>query len=108
MNRLIVGMVLLVGVAAGAHADSCFIAEGKVFRDAQTIRKLASNMNWTVGKSASIVAGNFIKGKKAIYPQDKLEICLKDTGADSLMFKVQSSSTDAGDASWTTLPSQQE
>jgi len=100
--RLTIG--LLLGFSSvSAFADACFYAEGKAFKDAQTIRKYAKQMGWKVGKASSITAGNFIKGKKILYPQDKLTVCLRETNVDTLSFRAQSSAADAGDASWTSL-----
>ena len=85
------------------NADSCFDATGKAFKDAQSIRKIAMNMGWKVAKTTSITAGTFIKGKKTLYPQDSLEVCIKEDSENKLVFKAQSSASDAGSAEWRPL-----
>ena len=107
MNRFLALLLLtslILFSTSKAHADQCFSAVGKALKDAQTIRKTAQLMNWKVGKSASIAAGNVIKGKKVIYPQDKLQVCLRATSIGTLEIKAQSNSSDAGQASWINLP----
>ena len=97
-------IVILLLVSTQSVFANCFTASGKAMRDGQTIRKIADSMGWKVGKTASITAGSFIKGKAVIYPQESIEVCLKDNFSDELKFKAQSSSSDADVAEWRDLP----
>lgn len=103
MKKLVLGLTLFVGLGTFLNADSCFNATGKAFKDAQTIRKMAANMGWKVAKTVSITAGTFIKSKKILYPQDSLKVCLKEDYEHKLVFKAQSSASDAGNAEWRPL-----
>lgn len=98
-NLAIIASLLITG---NLYASECFNASGKAFSDAQKIRKIAKSMGWKVGKPASMTAGSFIKGKKAIYPQDILEVCLRSSG-DKIQFRAQSMASDAGVAEWRNL-----
>lgn len=95
---------IILAVSTSSVFANCFTASGKAMRDGQTIRKVADSMGWKVGKMASITVGNFIKGKATIYPQGNIEVCLKDNFSGELKFKAQSSSSDAGNAEWRSLP----
>ncbi len=103
MKKMILGLVTIVGISTFLNADNCFDATGKAFKDAQTIRKVAVNMGWEIAKTTSITAGTFIKGKKTLYPQDNLEVCMKEDYENKLVFKAQSSASDAGNAEWRPL-----
>jgi len=98
----IVAILSVLLFSAMSHGY-CFTATGEALSDAQTIRKSASNLGWSVGKLASIPAGIFIKGKAALYPQGIVEVCLRESSGD-LQLKAQSSSSDAENAGWHTLP----
>jgi len=101
MKKMI--LITIVGLLTVVNADNCFDATGKAFKDAQTIRKIAGSMGWEIAKTTSITAGTFIKGKKTLYPQDNLEVCLKENSDNKLVFKAQSSASDAGNAEWRPL-----
>ncbi len=103
MKRLVLGLVLVASLGTFLNADNCFDATGKAFKDAQTIRKMAKNMGWKVGRMVSITAGTFIKSKKVLYPQDSLKVCIKENSENKLVFKAQSSASDAGSAEWRPL-----
>jgi len=102
MKKIILISVSVMAMISTISADNCFTATGKAFKDAQTIRKIGNNMGWKVAKTTSITAGTFIKGKKTLYPQDDLEVCLKEDD-NKLIFKAQSSASDAGSAEWRPL-----
>ena len=78
--KAVVVLIICLSFVAPVFANDCFISSGKAFRDAQTIRKIAKSMGWTVKKSASVAAGEGM-----------------------LVFKAQSSSSDSGDAVWRNL-----
>lgn len=101
MKKIILAVAILGSMS---FAGECFDAKGKAFSDGQTIRKIAKNMDWKVGKMASISAGTFIKGKVNLYPQGKVEVCLRENTLNELEFKAQSSASDAGEAVWRNLP----
>ena len=61
-------------------------------------------MNWKVGKISSISAATYIKGKVKLYPQGKVEVCLRENTLNELEFKAQSSASDASEAIWRSLP----
>lgn len=82
-----------------SSADVCFHSAKKLNEDAQTIRLKALDMGWKVGKSDSITAAGIVKGKAELYPQDNVDICLKEED-ETLQIKVQSQSKDAGKARW--------
>ena len=96
---LITAVSLISLTISRSFAEECFNSSKKLNADAQTIRLKAMDMNWTVGKSASITAAGIVKGKSEIYPKDNVEICLKEEGK-ALQIKVQSQSRDAGKAKW--------
>ena len=98
-------LLTLAVLGTMAQANECFTAKGKAFSDGQSIRKIAKSMDWKVGKMASISAATFIKGKVKLYPQGKVEICLRENTLNELEFKAQSSASDAGEAIWRSLPS---
>jgi len=93
----------IVTVSASSYANSCFEAKGRAFSDAQSIRKIAKNMGWNVGKATSVTAGIFIRGKAKLYPQERVNVCLRINYKNELEFKAQSKSTDAGEAEWRNL-----
>lgn len=101
MKKVILSILLLGPLS---FANECFIAEGKSFSDAQTIRKVAKLMDWKVSKTASIAAGTFIKGKVKLYPQEKVKVCIRENSVHKLELKAQSSASDAEDALWRSLP----
>lgn len=98
-NLAIIASLLITGNLYGAE---CFNASGKAFSDAQKIRKVAKSMGWKVGKVSSMTAGSFIKGKKVVYPQDALEVCLRSSGG-GIQFRAQSMASDAANAEWRNL-----
>jgi len=57
------------------------------------------DMGWRVSKTASITAASVAIGKVEIYPQDNVEICLREED-ETLQIKAQSKSKDAGIAKW--------
>lgn len=101
MKKIILAVAILGTLT---QANECFTAKGKAFSDGQTIRKVAKNMDWKVGKMSSISAGTFIKGKVNLYPQGKVEVCLRENNLGELEFKAQSNASDAGEALWRSLP----
>lgn len=101
MKKIILAVAIL---GAMTQANECFTAKGKAFTDGQTIRKVAKSMDWKVGKTASISAGTFIKGKVNLYPQGTVKVCLRENTLNELEFKAQASSSDAGEAVWRNLP----
>ena len=88
-------MLILALSVSAAHAK-CFTATGEAMSDAQSIRK----MGWKVGKTSSITAGTFIKGKVTLYPQGRVEVCLREGVNGRLLYKAQSSASGAGEAKW--------
>lgn len=104
MKNQIKALLAICGLTVSMHSYAeCFVASGKAMTDAQTIRKSAVELGWKVGKTASIAAGTFIKGKVALYPQGDIQVCLRVNKSDELVFKAQSSSSDAGEAEWRNL-----
>ena len=103
MKKVILAVAIL---GTMAQANECFTAKGKAFSDGQSIRKVAKFMDWKVGKMASISAATFIKGKVKLYPQGKVEVCLRENTLNELEFKAQSSASDAGEAVWRSLPAE--
>jgi len=104
MRKLVLGLLSIFIIGIYANADDCFDATGKAFKDAQTLRKIASDMGWKLGKFKSITAGGFIKSKKVLYPEDNVNVCVKVNGSgNDLIFKVQSEASDAGKAVWREL-----
>jgi len=104
MKRLVWILTVVISLGTFSSADSCFNATGKAFKDAQTLRKIVSQMGWKIGKFKSITAGGFIKSKKVIYPEDELEVCIKvNENQDDLIFKAQSKASDAEKAIWRRL-----
>ena len=98
LSTLLTAILLSFSVSA-AYAN-CFTATGEAMSDAQSIRKMALAMGWKVGKTSSITAGTFIKGKVTLYPQDSVEVCLREGLNGKLLYKAQSSSSGAGEAKW--------
>jgi len=104
MKKQSILLLLSTTLAVTLSAKECFTATGKAFSDAQTLRKIATDMGWKLGKFKSITAGGFIKSKKVIYPDDELEVCVKvNENEDDLIFKVQSKASDAEKAKWREL-----
>jgi len=101
MKKII--LIAVIGLLTVVNADNCFDATGKAFKDAQTMRKIANSLGWKIAKTTSITAGTFIKGKKTLYPQDNLEVCIEENSDKELVFKAQSSASDAGNAEWRPL-----
>ena len=105
MFKVIITFILFFTIfIEPAIADSCFFASEKPFSDAQTIRKMAERINWKVGKISSITAATFIKTKALIYPQDNIEVCLKELSNTQLRVKIQSLAIDANEAKWRSMP----
>lgn len=102
--------IIVINCCPVAQAQQCFFASGKAMYDAQQIRKMALSINWEVGKAQSVAAGSFIKGKMSLYPQDELEVCIRETdkeGNKQVQFKAQSQALDAGEAIWRNLHGKQ-
>ena len=93
-------IVLILALSASAAHAKCFTATGEAMSDAQSIRKMALSMGWKVGKTSSITAGTFIKGKVTLYPQDRVEVCLREGVNGKLLYQAQSSASGAGEAKW--------
>lgn len=98
LSTLSIAVILSLSIS-GAFAK-CFTASGQAMSDAQSIRKMASSMGWKINMPKSITAGNFIKAKAALYPQGMVEVCLREDRSGKLVFRAQSSSSDAGEAEW--------
>lgn len=98
--------IALLGVlhAPAVFAEECFKASGDLGNDAQVIRQTASQMGWIVGNAASLGASGIAKGKVKLYPKGTTMICMK-LGDHDLMIRIQSDSSDAGDAKWHKLAS---
>jgi hypothetical protein len=99
MKKLIFLLILSLGTYtstafSNSFPNPCFIAKGKTYPDAQEIRKIASDMGWKVGRYPSIKYGSLIRGEKIIYPQDKVDVCLKNS-SDGLYIKIQSLASNA-------------
>jgi hypothetical protein len=102
---LVLGFVVAITiVSAAVAADECFISSKKLTDDAQTIRLKAMEMGWKVGKTSSLAAAAVVSGKSGIYPQDTVNICLREEDG-ALQIKAQSESRDAGKAKWRGLTS---
>ncbi len=101
---IFVCLLLFFSFNTSVMADSCFFASEKAFSDAQTIRKMAERINWKIGKFSSITAATFIKAKAKIYPQDNVEVCLRELSSTQLKIKIQSLALDANEAKWRSLP----
>jgi len=84
--------------------DNCFEAKEGATQIGQQIRQEASSMGWKVGKLKSITVGGVVKGKRAIYPDGEIEVCLKEKDGD-LHFIMKSTSDDAEQAEWHFLKS---
>jgi len=84
--------------------DNCFSSKEEIMEVAQQIRQESQSMGWEIGKVKSISVAGIIKGKKAVYPDGKLEVCLKESEG-SLLYIMKSSSTDAGTPEWHLLSS---
>lgn len=102
MKKTNLAIIASLLIASNLYGAECFNASGKAFSDAQKIRKVAKSMGWIVNKPASMTAGSFIKGKKAVYPQDVLEVCLRSNGG-KIQFRAQSMASDAANAEWRNL-----
>jgi hypothetical protein len=96
-------ILLTVIFSLSLFADECFKAKGKVFKDAQHLRKTALSLGWHVYKPISIGAGALIKAKVKLYPEDDVNVCLRKTEAGRVEIRVQSASADAGVANWNVL-----
>lgn len=96
--------LLLVSLSAISIFAKCFDAKESTMEIAQQIRQQAKDMGWKVGKVKSISIAGIIKGKKTIYPDGNMEICLKEKDGD-LQYIMNSSSKDAEKAEWHFLKS---
>jgi len=96
--KIIAAFIILTSTAASA-ADKCFNSSTRMNDDAQTIRLKAMDMGWQVSNAVSIAAAGVVKSKAEIYPQDNVEICIREEG-DAFQIRVQSKSKDADKANW--------
>jgi hypothetical protein len=101
MKKLFVLIMILFTLSLSA--EECFKAQGKVFSDAQHLRKVALSMGWKVYKPVSIVAGTLIKTKVKLYPEDNVNVCLRKNRIGEVEIRVQSESVDAGTAHWNVI-----
>ena len=94
--------LLLLSISSSSHADffgNCFISKDKTFSIAQQLRQKSADMGWKIGKFKSISVAGVIKGKKTLYPDSKMEICLKEVD-DELKFIMKSGARDSGSPEW--------
>jgi hypothetical protein len=92
-------VALLFGCGDKNTSSDCFTAKSGTFDIAQQLRVEAKGMGWEVGKIKSTTVAGVIKTKQAIYPDSKLEICLKEIDSD-LKFIMNSKAEDSGKAEW--------
>ena len=104
MKKQILGLVLSGVFLSTLQASDCFEAEKGAMAIGQQIRQVAQDMGWKIGKMKSISVGGVIKGKKALYPDGDMEVCLEEKDGD-LHFIMKSSSDDADKAKWHFLKS---
>ncbi len=101
MRKLFVLIMILFTLSLSA--EECFKAQGKVFSDAQHLRKVALSMGWKVYKPVSLVAGTLIKTKVKLYPEDNVNVCLRKNRIGEVEIRVQSEALDAGTAHWNVI-----
>ncbi len=103
MKRLIFVLSITIFTTLYAGDMECFKAKGKIFEDAQHLRKIALSMGWNVYKPVSIVAGTLIKSKTKLFPEDNVFVCLRPTKLGEVEIRVQSDAKDAGKAAWNVI-----
>lgn len=104
MKKQILGLVVLGLLLSTSLAGNCFEAEKGAMAIGQQIRQEAQDMGWKIGKMKSISVGGVIKGKKALYPDGDMEVCLEEKDGD-LHFIMKSTSDDASEPEWHFLKS---
>lgn len=102
LSLIVVG-VLTSNLYAGFFSN-CFDCKNSTMEIAQQIRQEAKDMNWDIGKIKSISIAGIIKGKKVVFPDGDMEVCLKEKDGD-LEYIMKSSSSDATRAKWHFLSS---
>ena len=101
---LILSFTFISANAFFNSSDNCFIIKDSTNEIAQQLRQEADIMKWDIGKIKSFSIAGIIKGKKAIYPDGKIEVCLKEIDGD-LKFKMKSDSKDSKKEEWHFLSS---
>ncbi len=96
--------LLLMSLGANTIFANCFDSKESTMEIAQQLRQESKDMGWKVGKIKSISIAGIIKGKKTIYPDGDMEICLQEKDGD-LQYIMNSSSKDAEKAEWHFLSS---
>ena len=84
--------------------NDCFTSKKDIMEIAQQLRQESQSMGWEISKVKSVSVAGIIKGKKAIYPDGELEVCLKESEGH-LKYIMKSSSSDAGAPKWHLLSS---
>ena len=104
MKKQILRLAILGLLFSTSLVGNCFEAEKGAMAIGQQIRQVAQDMSWKIGKMKSISIGGVIKGKKVLYPDGDMEVCLEEKDGD-LHFIMKSSSNDADKAKWHFLKS---
>lgn len=102
MRKIIFALSIITLLPSLAHAgffNNCFTTKGELLGIAQQLRQESQSMGWDIGKVKSISVASIIRGKKAVYPDARLEVCLKETEG-SLKYIMKSSSSDAKTPEW--------
>ncbi|MDQ7002069.1 MAG: hypothetical protein Q9N02_05215 [Ghiorsea sp.] len=110
MRKTIFSIVIITLIPSFAHAgifNNCFTTKDELLEIAQQIRQESQSIDWEIGKVKSISVAGIIKAQKAVYPDGKMEVCLKESEG-RLKYIMKSSSSDAETPEWHLLSSSKE
>lgn len=90
---------LIIALLASLLEADCFNATDDLTENAQKIRLVSKDLGWEVGTVKSLSVAGVIRGKRELYPDGNIKLCIKEVDGD-LKFIMYSNSEEASEAKW--------